>query len=115
MNRTIKFRAWEEETKTMHEDVGVYRNRITCRLDESLLLGRHDYPLMQFTGLSDKNGKEIYEGDIVVRHPDWKYGQEVVRWEDTGFTITSNAADYEIIGNIYQNPELLAPTSKGGN
>ena len=68
---------------------------------------------MQFTGLLDKNGKEIYEGDIL------KWNDEVsqVMWRlyDSMFEIEKIfngfservTSDYEIIGNIYENPELL--------
>ena len=73
------------------------------------------YILMQFTGLTDKNGKEIYEGDI-VRTTGWPDGDPVY-WVDGRFCVgqPSNLADFlgsiaegcEIIGNIYENPELL--------
>lgn len=131
MSRPIKFRAWDGETRTMHEDVGVYRNRITARDNESLLLGRHDYPLMQFTGLTDKNGKEIYEGDVLRMKPAvWTYSEHLLEiiWEEKYATFQamtratlghapgtakvgtpysmSLSAQMEVIGNIYENPEL---------
>lgn len=93
-----------------------------------------DAELRQFTGLLDKNGKEIYEGDILrisnfnmVGHEDTQSGSPVeifedidceVSFEDGGFCFIDedkgqiplfaiNEDDYEILGNIYQNPDLL--------
>ena len=83
-------------------------------------------PIMQFTGLKDRNGKEIYEGDV-LKHRDLdkagdieKFGlvitvrnAEVVKWEYCGFYPLAGWIDtanddlkWEIIGNIYENPEL---------
>ena len=75
---------------------------------------------LQFTGLHDKNGKEIYEGDIVRIDGGLKW---ICKWSDnharfyfdTGLHKTydfsaQESSDFEVIGNIYENPELL-----GGN
>jgi uncharacterized phage protein (TIGR01671 family) len=72
----------------------------------------------QYTGLKDRHGQEIYEGDILR---DDEMGLNVVRWEDGSFwlemfyegnqSLMEHLSDYnevcEIIGNIYENPELL--------
>jgi uncharacterized phage protein (TIGR01671 family) len=80
--------------------------------------------LMQYTGLHDKNGREIYEGDIIVAHPKMKYEIPkigVVQYGDyrpmfqyklvdgEEYSIWNNDVNrtYEVIGNIFENPELL--------
>lgn len=79
--------------------------------------------LGQFTGLTDKNGKKIFEGDIVKRELTYITIEAYISW-DTKYLqyrlicingkhkgnywwLTSNSEDYELIGNIYDNPELL--------
>jgi uncharacterized phage protein (TIGR01671 family) len=89
----------------------------------SCLYSHDGWYVMQFTGLHDKNGKEIYEGDILrIEHPykDREYIGEVVyeyyMFMVNGFYFThyDNPSDafeemkyVEVIGNIYENPELL--------
>jgi uncharacterized phage protein (TIGR01671 family) len=109
MTRPIKFRAWDKEDKEMY----------AFDLYEALIDGVDSYseewPVMQYTGLKDRHGKEIYEGDIVhVREKDFMgeeygYDQKVEMangcWRPTMMFIVGNQV--EIIGNIYSNPELL--------
>ena len=121
--REIKFRAWEEELKLMLMPVD-----LSSPLQEYKWLGRTDLPIMQYTGLKDKNGKEIYEGDI-TKHKYWE-GKDiyvVIKWDDglltfkgnvyserdgieceNVFFIDSDNHKFEIIGDIYSNPELLS-------
>lgn len=75
----------------------------------------------QFTGLTDKDGKRIFEGDIVKHYHDKKFpesyskgvifwDEEHLRWKRTSENVTcciANDCIYEVIGNIYDNPELL--------
>ena len=96
MNRVIKFRAWDKKDKVMREVYG-----------------------MQFTGLKDKNGKEIYEGDIVeTPHKLMKKYKWQVIFHKGAFVLSDSIGfryfygkkytqKYEVIGNRYENPELL--------
>jgi len=106
--RQIKFRAWDFENKQM---------RTELRASEIGMLVEGGYKgLMQFTGLLDKNGKEIYEGDIVENNGcnwqvTWKEGGVFIEILDAGkngkWWISGENEYSEIIGNIYENPELL--------
>ena len=110
MNRTVKFRAWDKDGKEMFE-VGqlwfpVGRDIIVCGRG-GCLTGR-DLVLMQYTGLADKNGKEIYEGDVI------REGSEIggveyfrTRFIVRGVTNWPPSEQSEVIGNIYENPDPL--------
>ena len=73
------------------------------------------FKLMQFTGLLDKNGKEVFEGDI-LSHDDTngRYEDEsmlgkrrIVKWNEKNGGFNLHPKHWEVIGNIYENPELL--------
>ena len=128
--RKIKFRVWDKATKHMHicgEDVHDscwYDNNNNFHyynLQNGEGSGEHgDYILMQYTGLHDKNGKEIYEGDIVrVENTDLAqiiYDEDRMAWGikpindfyfDSPLLADNTSLELEVIGNIYDNPELL--------
>lgn len=110
--REIKFRAWDKEQKRMLVPaMPTLGGGMTWR-EGSYDSSSENYALMQFTGLKDKNGKEIYEGDILLIDD---IERHIVGWENSVLSFYQACAGYdtegwnsaEVIGNIYENPELL--------
>ena len=120
--REIKFRAWHKEEKIIGEVFGIdiLHKEIFFLNGDVDCYGFSDFKyieLMQYTGLKDKNNKEIYEGDIITLHNS-KYkvifniegARFVLRNDEFELEITfinHNNERMEIVGNIYENPELL--------
>ena len=121
--RDIKFRAWDKKRKMIISWRQLFYEETSPGEYLHRALIDSDYILMQYTGLKDKNGKEIFEGDILrdVNNPEWKY--EILwglyEWrmslhgkkQTTMFRHDQKGHyEYEVIGNIYENPELFKST-----
>lgn len=110
--REIKFRAFDKSFKIMSKP---FQGELVNAQDQihslTELLRRNDvWEVMQFTGLKDKTGKEIYEGDIVtsdtyniLKPVFWGYSG----WEPFEYYMTLIEEDFEVIGNIYEHQYLL--------
>ena len=117
MNREIKFRAWDKDKKEMFTGFSIEDlftdmddSWIDADCDDNKTLSNatnyENKILMQYTGLKDKNGKEIYEGDIynymgeigVFESIEEFYYNELIRYR---------VENGEIIGNIYENKDLI--------
>lgn len=124
MSREIKFRAWHIADKRMYynvqeaymgkaysKDATEFESAYACSFGEALRMP-DIFSVMQYTGMKGKNGKEIYEGDI-VRY--WG-GVAPIEYNIFGFAIKGTDEDYfdinepdkiEVIGNIYESSSLI--------
>ena len=119
MNREIKFRFWDKKKKEFPQ--------VLCLGDSFAEYEKNEdrYIPLQYTGLKDKNGKEIYEGDIckirfvlddVEDYIFYSLSEEEKKTQTKIFLVKSplfnnqiefTAEEIEVIGNIYENPELI--------
>jgi len=136
MKKEIKFRAWHIELKRWINLNGFDIAFKGCNNEGEVYeiyeqgnlntFAKEDVQLMQFTGLKDKNGVEIYEGDVLdlfnskiqIEFFTGAFGYWVNKGESMGYFISLNSnsnieishsyiCKYQIIGNIHENPELL--------
>lgn len=127
MNRLIEFRCWDINNKTMRdmpvflkgEKVYILRSGGLFNPDGTVLFETKEFIVTQFTGLFDKNGKKIFEGDIVTNNY-FSFTNKPVVYSENGFTLEMGKnsilacnpeegwwEDCEIIGNVFENPDLL--------
>lgn len=127
--RDIKFRAWDKNRNIMFKVISLDMDdsqRYPRRVEDGeplRFIEADNCILMQYTGLKDDNEKDIYEGDIVIptvlgeKQGKWvvSYSEERARYiirdianKDIEEDI-DNFCSYQVIGNIYENPELLEP------
>lgn len=117
MTREIKFRAWDKDKKEMFavQNLNCFLLNSPSKYADGSGVPEN-FGLMQYTGLKDKNGKEIYEGDIVKYKTDkpdkvvydtacFQLGRQVEYHRN--LSMGKLADGMEIIGNIYENPELI--------
>ena len=112
--REIKFKGWNVATKTMVDLKKLTPFILNMDTDGLFIPFSDGLYLIQYTGLKDKNGKEIYEGDVVKKENGELYQ---IQYKEFGFqTIDKMDQNWyltdwykcEIIGNIYENPKLGA-------
>jgi uncharacterized phage protein (TIGR01671 family) len=134
--REIKFRAWHAHYKEMvyFDNARVKKDQYQAAYLGALMDGDYGSVLMQYTGLKDKNGVEVYEGDVVkvwnedypeefqigkvwwfscycpafdIYTPNKKTGTGFESYSDEFNSFTCPEYCFEVIGNIHQHPELI--------
>ncbi|OHW63098.1 YopX protein [Andreesenia angusta] len=129
--REIKFRAWDEQNKKMRygdpRDDEFYFENDGCAMQYSIWMSSNsdtNPPIMQYTGLLDKNGVRIFEGDVLLeryKEPDYDGREGILAevvfhkgafmikepGEDPEYTLGETYEDFEVVGNVFENKEML--------
>lgn len=118
--REIKFRAYDKKIRKFSNFIINCKNSIEFMDDNTCgWYGENherykDFELMQYTGVKDKNGKEIYEWDILLDSHTEEYcnvvfedGCYIAEFQTNTIELNEVVKDLEVVGNIYENPELI--------
>jgi uncharacterized phage protein (TIGR01671 family) len=120
--REFKFRYWDTangnwKKKFHYFDLEPRKDSLVvgCEIIVLPLDRPNRYIIQQYTGLKDDNGKEIYEGDIMKHHNTNRYGvvkmemgQWLLHFKETNVFYDLYGSDNEVVGNIFEDPELLS-------
>lgn len=116
----VKFRVWDIDEKKMYSHSQLHNSELIAALYATEnIKGKGHIKIMQYVGVNDRKGIEIYEGDIIRNHTaalwviSFKNGSFIGTWNNSGHEHTMQLYDNPIskedwiVGNIYQNSELL--------
>ena len=116
--RQIRIRGWDAQENRMIDLSKTLHDAESIIITHDILLGKSKrFIPMQSTGVKDKNGKEIFDGDIVkseledgeFTYDSISWSDKFLGWENNGIGLHElmETVDFAVVGNIYENPELL--------